>query len=117
MPRGTPDTSVNRIAAILDGAAERLLDRARRGPRRAKLEPRPRRVLTSIVYGCPKPMCSLAAGENITPQAMTTLVDGLERAGYVRRIRSAADRRVIMVSATPAGRALLDEERASRIGV
>ena len=41
------------------------------------------------------------------PGAMTRLLDRLERKGFVRRVRSAKDRRNVRIELTPAGRATL----------
>jgi DNA-binding MarR family transcriptional regulator len=41
----------------------------------------------------------------------------LEAAGLVRRTRSTSDRRVVLVSATAKGRALLERGRAARVRV
>ena len=41
---------------------------------------------------------------------MTVLVHGLEREGLVRRTRHADDRRVTLVSLTPAGRAIASQQ-------
>lgn len=44
---------------------------------------------------------ALAAETGLTTGAVTAVIDRLERAGYVRRIRDDADRRRVMVEATP----------------
>jgi len=56
----------------------------------------------------------LAAGEHVSQPAMTQLVDRLEHAGLVERRRGADDRRVVDVSITAAGQALLDRRRQLR---
>ena len=43
----------------------------------------------------------LAEATGLTTGAMTTVLDRLERAGYARRIRDAADRRRVLVELTP----------------
>jgi DNA-binding MarR family transcriptional regulator len=42
-------------------------------------------------------------------------VDALERDGLVERQRSTGDRRVVLIAATDAGRALLEQGRAARV--
>jgi DNA-binding MarR family transcriptional regulator len=41
------------------------------------------------------------------PGAMTRVVDRLEKAGYLRRVRAAEDRRSVRLELTPAGRRIL----------
>jgi len=43
----------------------------------------------------------LAEATGLTTGAMTTALDRLERAGYARRVRDTADRRRVLVEATP----------------
>jgi len=40
----------------------------------------------------------------ITRPSMTTCLDGLEKAGYIRRVPSPSDRRAVLIHITPAGR-------------
>ncbi len=54
----------------------------------------------------------LAAAAGVSAPTATRTLDPLERSGMVRRRRSAADRRVVTVSLTPAGRAVLEAQRA-----
>jgi DNA-binding MarR family transcriptional regulator len=50
------------------------------------------------------PAGRLAAATGLTTAAITTVIDRLERAGYARRVRDAADRRRVLVELTPAAR-------------
>lgn len=52
----------------------------------------------------------LARGANMTPQAMSELIDELERLGYVVREPDPSDRRAKLIMLTPLGR------EASRVG-
>ena len=58
----------------------------------------------------PVSMSALGAARDLTPRSMTVLVHGLEKEGLVRRTRHADDRRVTLVSLTPAGRALASQQ-------
>jgi len=58
----------------------------------------------------PVGMGALGAAHDLTPRSMTVLVHGLEREGLVRRTRHADDRRVTLVSLTPAGRAIPSQQ-------
>lgn len=54
------------------------------------------------------PLTRLAARSSADPGNASGVVDRLERDGLVERRPSARDRRVVLVHATPAGRALVD---------
>jgi MarR family transcriptional regulator, organic hydroperoxide resistance regulator len=54
----------------------------------------------------------LAKAADLTPASVTAMLDHLEETGMVRRRRSEQDRRVVVVSLTPSGRAILSEKRA-----
>jgi DNA-binding MarR family transcriptional regulator len=51
----------------------------------------------------------LAEESGLTTGAVTGIVDRLERAGYLRRVRDDADRRKVLVELTPRARRLTDE--------
>ncbi|WP_411102602.1 MarR family winged helix-turn-helix transcriptional regulator [Streptomyces sp. cmx-4-9] len=59
-------------------------------------------------------MADLAARLEVVPRAVTTLVDGLEAAGCVRRVPDPANRRVIRIELTETGRATLRRLRNAR---
>ncbi|MBZ9594448.1 MULTISPECIES: MarR family winged helix-turn-helix transcriptional regulator [Streptomyces] len=62
----------------------------------------------------PPRMADLAARLEVVPRAVTTLVDGLEAAGCVRRVPDPANRRVIRIELTDTGRATLRRLRNAR---
>lgn len=62
-------------------------------------------VLGVLVRGRPVAHRELAAELGVAPGTLTPVVDALERAGQVVRVRDAADRRVVRVSVTTPGRA------------
>jgi DNA-binding MarR family transcriptional regulator len=53
----------------------------------------------------------LAKAAELSPASVSTMLDNLERDGIVERHRSDSDRRVVMVTLTESGRALLAEKR------
>jgi DNA-binding MarR family transcriptional regulator len=55
------------------------------------------------------PASELASRCMLSTAAMTNRLDGLEGRGLVRREADGADRRVVRISLTPAGEALIDE--------
>ena len=65
--------------------------------------------------GGPVRMADLAAGLEVVPRSVTTMVDGLEAAGFVARETDPRDRRSQLVTLTRAGRTALGRlERARR---
>ena len=51
------------------------------------------------------------------PGAMTRKIDALEKRGFVRRVRSAEDRRAIKLELTPEGRKLYPKVLAAAVGI
>jgi DNA-binding MarR family transcriptional regulator len=79
------------------------------------LTPKSFGVLTVIAEAGPLSQAALGETLMIDRTTMVALVDELERAGYVERRRSTADRRVHSLEATPAGeKALLAAEQIAR---
>jgi len=56
------------------------------------------RVLKVLSGSGPSPMVDLAREQMITQAAMTSIVDHLEESGFVQRVRSESDRRVVRVA-------------------
>jgi DNA-binding MarR family transcriptional regulator len=54
----------------------------------------------------------LAKSADLNPASVTAMLDHLESRGIIERKRGTADRRVCIVSLSPAGRALFEEHRA-----
>jgi len=61
------------------------------------------RVLRVLFETGARPMVTLAVEQGMTAPGMTMVVDKLEEAGLVRRVRSDADRRAINVAITGKG--------------
>jgi len=57
----------------------------------------------------------LAASEGVTQPSMTTLIAGLEKQGLVERAGDPNDKRVSLVSLTPAGRVYLTHRRQAGV--
>ncbi|MER5855184.1 MarR family winged helix-turn-helix transcriptional regulator [Streptomyces sp. NPDC059688] len=73
------------------------------------------RLLRTLAhYGSPPRMADLAERLEVVPRAVTTLVDGLEANGKVRRAPDPANRRVTRIELTDEGRATLRELRGAR---
>jgi len=58
--------------------------------------------------GRPVPAGEVSAGMHITTATMTTVLDTLERKGYIRRQPDLADRRRVLIDITPGAQALLN---------
>ncbi|MFF5403418.1 MarR family winged helix-turn-helix transcriptional regulator [Streptomyces misionensis] len=73
------------------------------------------RLLRTLAhYGSPPRMADLAERLEVVPRAVTTLVDGLEASGMVRRAPDPANRRVTRIELTDDGRATLRELHGAR---
>ncbi|MER6111308.1 MarR family winged helix-turn-helix transcriptional regulator [Streptomyces hirsutus] len=79
------------------------------------ITPAQSRLLRTLAhYASPPRMADLAERLEVVPRAVTTLVDGLEASGKVRRVPDPANRRVIRIELTDDGRAALRELHAAR---
>jgi DNA-binding MarR family transcriptional regulator len=64
------------------------------------------RCLDVLLGGGPLPAGGISEALTLSPAATTTVIDRLERAGYVTRTRDAGNRRRVLVTATEAARAV-----------
>ncbi len=117
LPPGLPADDRHETANALHSAALRLLRRARTADASMDLDGPRASALSVLVFAGPMPIGRLAAVEQVSAPAITKTVTALEAARLVRRERSAADRRVVLVRATAKGRALLERGRAARVRV
>jgi DNA-binding MarR family transcriptional regulator len=79
------------------------------------ITPAQSRLLRTLAhYGSPPRMADLAERLEVVPRAVTTLVDGLEASGRVRRVPDPANRRVTRIELTEAGRTTLEALRGAR---
>lgn len=62
-------------------------------------------VIEAIDVNEPKNMSSVARELSVTTGTLTISVNGLVKKGYVERVRSEEDRRVVLISLTKKGRA------------
>lgn len=73
------------------------------------------RLLRTLAhYDAPPRMADLAARLEVVPRAVTTLVDGLEAGGKVRRVPDPSNRRVIRIELTEDGLGALRELHGAR---
>src|SRR4051794_480573 len=79
------------------------------------ITPAQSRLLRTLAhYGSPPRMADLAERLEVVPRAVTTLVDGLEASGRVRRVADPTNRRVTRIELTEEGREALGELRGAR---
>ncbi|MFE7276007.1 MarR family winged helix-turn-helix transcriptional regulator [Streptomyces sp. NPDC057623] len=73
------------------------------------------RLLRTLAhYDSPPRMADLAERLEVVPRAVTTLVDGLETSGKVRRVPDPTNRRVIRIELTDDGQGALRELHGAR---
>ncbi|CAM5256189.1 MarR family winged helix-turn-helix transcriptional regulator [Streptomyces aurantiogriseus] len=79
------------------------------------ITPAQSRLLRTLAhFSAPPRMADLAERLEVVPRAVTTLVDGLEASGKVRRVPDPTNRRVIRIELTDEGRETLRELRRAR---
>jgi len=59
----------------------------------------------------------LCKGISYDPGAMTRMIDRLEAKGFIRRVRSAEDRRAVNLELTAEGKTIFPKLRTSVVGV
>jgi DNA-binding MarR family transcriptional regulator len=117
LPEGIPADDRHETATALHSAALRLLRVARAADGVLDLDGPRASALSVLVFAGPLPVTKLAELEQVSPPAVTKTVTALEAAGLAERTRSDRDRRIVLVSATAAGRRLLERGRAARVRV
>jgi DNA-binding MarR family transcriptional regulator len=115
LPSGLPKDGQHETANLLHSAAVRLLRTARAADTDLDLDGPRASLLSVLVFAGPQPVTRLAELEQVSAPAITKMVSALESTGLARRERSETDRRVVLVSATPAGKRLLQRGRAARV--
>src|SRR5918996_2572519 len=103
------------VADKLNSAMIHLLRRAAREDAAAGIGPAQLSALSVLVFGGATTLGRLADAEQVRPPTMTRIVAALEEAGLVRKETGRDDRRSVRVSATPAGRRLMQAARRRRI--
>src|SRR3954468_20532216 len=109
----TDATEAARLAFVeLMGAERRLRARDQKcGP--GELTQGQIRALFTIDVKGEATAGDLAKAAELSPASVSAMLDHLEADGIVSRRRSDHDRRVVVVTLTAAGRAILDEKRAA----
>lgn len=69
-------------------------------------------LLFGLGEGQPLSTRELALAADVSPATATEMLDSLAAAGLVQRTRSEQDKRIVLTSLTPRGKALIEERRA-----
>jgi DNA-binding MarR family transcriptional regulator len=115
LPDGLPRDARHRVANRLHSLSIRLLRHARVADEESGLSPQRLSLLSVLVYAGPRTVGDLARLEQVSAPAISRTASALERLGLLERQRDAADRRVVRLSATRRGRALLEAARRRRL--
>jgi DNA-binding MarR family transcriptional regulator len=110
-----PASAQSEPAARFHSATLRLLRRLAQEDRATGVTPARLSALSVLVFGGERTIGSLAVAEGVTPPTMTRLVAAMVAEGLVERSTDPADRRAVLVRASPAGRALLLAGRDRRV--
>lgn len=103
------------LAARVHSAALHLLRRLAQEDRATGVSAPRLSALSVLVFGGPRTIGTLAGIEGVTPPTMTRLVAAMAADGLVERLEDPADRRVVRVQASAAGRSLLLTGRDRRV--
>ena len=103
-PLPSDNVRTDRIGQLLFVAAQAAQSLAADRLERLGLTPRGWGVLSTLVESGPLTQIQLATGMAIDRTAMVYLIDDLESAGLVSRVRSPKDRRAFAIHLTAAGR-------------
>ena len=101
----------------LNSAAIHLLRGMRAADRASGLTPARLSALSVLVFGGPCTLGELARTEDVSAPTMSRIVDGLVRLGLVVREEHPESARKVLVSATDAGRDLMQRAAQLRIDV
>ncbi|HEV7389931.1 MAG TPA: MarR family transcriptional regulator [Gemmatimonadaceae bacterium] len=105
------------LADALHSAAIHLLRTLRKEDDASGLSAPRLSALSVVVFGGPITLGRLARTEQVRPPTMTRIVTGLERAGLVKRVGVADDRRLTRIEATAKGQRVLAAGRARRVAL
>jgi DNA-binding MarR family transcriptional regulator len=109
--RSTPATEAVRLAFVELMGAERRLRARDQKCKPGELTHGQIRALFTIDVRGEATAGELAKAADLSPASVSTMLDHLERDGIVQRRRSEEDRRVVVVTLTESGRALVADKR------
>ena len=109
------DPSTQEMATRLHAAAIKLLRLLRREDDASGMTAPRLSALSVLVFRGSLSLAELAAIEQVRAPTMSRLVEGLVRDGLVSRETVPTNRRMVRITATEAGRRLLEEGRERRV--
>ena len=109
MSRRKTSATLRETAKILNSAAIHLLRGVRPADRLSGLTPARLSALSVLVFGGPSPLGRLAKIEAVASPTMTRIVDGLCNLELAERQPHPDSSRIIMIAATEAGHALMQD--------
>ncbi|WP_332812340.1 MarR family winged helix-turn-helix transcriptional regulator [Sphingomonas sp.] len=104
------------MASRLDSVSAKLVRVVRRDQGSDLISPPRLAALAAIVRAGPLSLSALAAAEQVRAPTMSRVVEELVQEGLVLRETVPADRRSVRISATDAGRSLLERAGKQRVG-
>ena len=114
MPTATSTTDTESFSVAWDaffGAIRRARGRFAREAAGGELTLPQYQLVAALREKPQRPVGELAEAAGIAPPTATRMLDGLERAGIIRRKPSSEDRRVVTVQLTPKGSRVLARKR------
>lgn len=108
------DDRYEKLAGGLNSTAIQLLKRVRETDRALGLSGPRMSALAVLAFRGRQTLAALAQAEQVAAPTMSRLVDALEHEGLAIREPNPADRRSILVSATPKGKRLLQRGQRER---
>ncbi|MEO1240387.1 MAG: MarR family winged helix-turn-helix transcriptional regulator [Pseudomonadota bacterium] len=117
LPAGAARSKLLKTANALHSLCIHLLRRAREADKQSGLSPERLSLLSILAYTGPQTINRLAEMEQVSPPAISRIVTALEKAKLALRKRNADDARVVVVSATPNGKRLVEEGRRRRLDI
>lgn len=105
------------VAGDLNSAAIHLLRGLRATDRASGLTPARLSALSVLVFGGPCTLGRLARAEDVAGPTMTRIVDGLVELGLAERSPHPDGARMVLVSATEEGTAVMHTARDARLAV
>jgi DNA-binding MarR family transcriptional regulator len=115
LPGRLRSTPTNQAANALDALIMSWIRRERSQEFATGLTPGRLQLLAHLVDNGSTTVGQLASELDVSPPAITRMVDGLEDDGLARRLPHPSDRRAVLVRATPSGQRWLDNGRVVRI--
>ncbi len=109
------DPSTQEMATRLHAAAIKLLRLLRREDDASGMTAPRLSALSVLVFRGSLSLAELAVAEQVRAPTMSRLVEGMVRDGLVSRETVPTNRRMVRISATEAGRRLLEEGRERRV--